>query len=104
MIEGLEQFVNDVSDLDREWGPFVFLRPARTERMTSWRVMALAALYGVMAGMVANLVARMTAEGRGLNVLFFPFAATLGFFVIYRLTFAVCWNRRAERLLRGFRD
>ncbi len=104
MIEGLEQFANSVSDLDREWGPFLFLRPARTERMTSWRVMGLAALYGVMTGMLMNAVARVAGQGRDLNLLLLPTGATLGFFLLYRLTFAVCWNRRAERLLRGFRD
>ncbi len=105
MIEGLEQFVNDVSDLDREWWPFVFLRPARTERMTSLRVMALAALYGVLAGLFVNVIARTSGQGAGaLHPLLFPVGATLGFFAVYRLTFAVCWNRRAERLLRGERE
>jgi hypothetical protein len=36
--------------------------------------------------------------------LLFPIAITLGFFALYRFTFAACWNRRAERLGRGARD
>jgi hypothetical protein len=100
----LEQFVNDVSDLDREWWPFVFLRPRPEVRMTTLRVLALAALYGVLAGLFANVVVVATGEHpQTLNPFVFPVGTTLGFFAFYRLTFAVCWNRRAERMARGER-
>jgi hypothetical protein len=102
MIEGLERFANHVTDTDQEWGPFLFLRPERGERMTSVRVAALAALYGIFAGFFVNAVVRITGEhAESLHPLLFPLATTLGFFAIYRFTFAVCWNRRAERIARG---
>ena len=104
MIEGLERFVNYVSDLDHEWGPLLFLRPARDERMSSARVALIAALYGVLAGCLVDVVVRLSGEhAESLHPLFFPASATLGFFVVYRFTFAAGWNRRAERLLRGER-
>ena len=105
MIEDLERVMNHVNDMDKEWGPFLFLRPERHERMTSLRVAQLAALYGVLAGLIVNVVVRLTGEhAASLHPLLFPVATTLGFFATYRSTFAACWNRRAERLARGARD
>ena len=100
--EGLEQFANWMSDQDREWWPFVFLRPAQHERMGSRRVAALAALYGVFAGLLVNIVLVVSGHSaQSFNPLLFPVGATFGFFVIYRSTFAYFWNRRAERLARS---
>jgi hypothetical protein len=105
MVDELERMLNHVNDADHEWGPFLFLRPERYERMTSVRVGALAALYGVLAGLAVNVVVRLTGEHAGsLHPLLFPLATTLGFFAVYRATFAASWNRRAERIARGARD
>ena len=105
MIEELERALNHASDMDHEWGPLLFLRPERDERMGSRRVAALAALYGVLAGVAVNLLVRLGGEhARTLHPLLFPCAITLGFFTFYRFTFAACWNRRAERIARGSRD
>ncbi len=105
MIDDLERCVNHVNDMDQEWGPFLFLRPERHKPMTSLRVGQLAALYGVLGGLLVNVVVRVTGEHADtLHPLLFPLATTLGFFAIYRFTFAACWNRRAERLGRGARE
>ncbi len=105
MIEAVEQYVNHVNDMDSEWGPFLFLRPNRDQRMTSLHVAKLAAFYGVLAGLAANVVIRLTGEhAQSLSPLVFPLMTTLGFFAVYRLTFAACWNRRAARLARGARE
>src|SRR5258706_4439162 len=100
--DGLEQFANYLTDMDREWWPFLFLRPQQHERMGSRRVAALAALYGVFAGLLMNVVAILAGHHPGaFNPFLFPVGATLGFFVVYRFTFAYFWNRRAPRLARG---
>jgi hypothetical protein len=105
MIDDVERAVNHVNDTDHEWGPFLFLRPERYERMTSARVAALAVLHGVLAGLVVNVVVRLTGEhAASLNPLLFPMATPLGLFALYRFTFAACWNRRAERIARGARE
>ncbi len=97
--------VNHVNDMDREWGPFLFLRPERHEPMTFVRVAQLSALYGILAGVVVNVIVRLTGEHpETLSPLLFPLATTLGFFAIYRSTFAACWNRRAARLASGSRE
>jgi hypothetical protein len=105
MIEDFERVMNHVSDMDQEWGPLLFLRPERHQRMTSLRVAQLATLYGVLAGLMVNVAVRLTGEhAASLHPLLFPVATTLGFFTFYRFTFAACWNRRAQRVARGERD
>jgi hypothetical protein len=104
--EGIEQVANWLNDQDREWGPFLFLRPEQHERMGSRRVAALSALYGVLAGLFVNVLLVLSGrDAHSFNPFLFPVGATLGFFMIYRFTFAYFWNRRAERLaLRGMRS
>jgi hypothetical protein len=101
MIDGLEQLVNGLNDTDHGWWPFLFLRPEPDERMTTLRIAALAALYGLLPGVLVNALVRWTGEhGDSLHPLFFPLATTLAFFTLFRFTFAACWNRRADRLGR----
>lgn len=96
----IEEMANWVSDSDREWWPFLFLRPREHERLGSRRVLLLAILYGFFAGMAANVLVALFAGSAGprVSVWTFPVWTTLGFFVIYRSTFAFFWNRRAARL------
>jgi hypothetical protein len=97
MMDRLESALNFVNDLDSTWWPFaLFLRPRLNEKMSNTRVLAIAALYGVFAGMLVNAALALTHEQVG-SVMTFPLSTTFGFFTIYRLTFAVAWNRRASR-------
>lgn len=99
-LQQIEQMANWVNDSDREWWPFLFLRPREDERMGSRRVLAMATLYGFFAGMLANVVVALSAGPGGpkVSVWLFPLWTTLFFFVVYRSTFAFFWNRRATRL------
>jgi hypothetical protein len=95
----LEDVLNTVNDHDGQWWPFVFLRPGQQERMTSLRVAALSLLLGTFFGMLANVVVALTATAAHRpHVIVFPLATALGFFAIFRATFAYSWNRRAARL------
>ena len=44
-------------------------------------------------GYMSNLVIAVASTAPAYSL-----ATTLGFFAVYRFTFAACWNRRAERL------
>lgn len=97
MLDSFEQALNWVSDRDVEWWPFVFMRPQVNERMTSSLVATLAVLYGGMIGAMANLA--MALLGHRVGLLLIPVGLMLGFFAVFRLSFAWAWNRRAARLV-----
>ena len=96
----LEQLLNWVNDQDGQWWPFVFLRPPPSEKMGSLRVASLSLLLGVFFGVLANIVLVATTSPSAIrpNPLVFPVFTTVGFFFVYRTTFAFSWNRRAARL------
>lgn len=98
----LEDFANWLNDMDHEWWPFLFMRPARHERMTEPRVLGLSALYGILAGVMLDVV--LALLHKHVNPVGAPLLGTLFFFVTFRLTFARAWNRRADRLARKKRE
>lgn len=97
----LEWMLNWVSDQDRQWWPFVFLRPEPQERMSSLRVAGFALLLGLFFGMLANVAVALSAPVWSRpHLAVFPTGTALAFFAFFRLTFAYSWNRRAARLSR----
>jgi hypothetical protein len=102
-VRGMEDVANWISDMDRSWWPFGFLRPVPDARISSFRVALIAMLYGVFAGMLASALVAVSLGTTGHSVVALPALTTVGFFVVYRLTFAYFWNRRAERLAAGER-
>ena len=90
--------LNSLSDMDSGWWPFLFMRPSQDERMGTRRVALIAVLYGLFAGMFANVALALSGEGDRVNFFLFPILTTLGFFVFFNATFALSWNARAERL------
>jgi hypothetical protein len=98
---GMEHILNWISDLDVAWWPFLHLRPPQDRPITSVRVAFLAILYGMFAGMFANAVLALLGQAKYANPLLFPVSAIVAFFVVFRFTFAIAWNRRAARLVRA---
>ena len=100
-MDDFERIVNGFSDDDKGWWPFLFMRPETHGKMSDARVFLLASLYGVLVGLVANVAVRFGHHGAQMSPLTFPVLTTLTFFVVYRFSFALCWNRRAARLARS---
>jgi hypothetical protein len=98
-MDQFEEMANWLSDQDHGWWPFLFLRPARTERIGFGRTLTLAALYGVVIGLSLNVVFALRGRPVG-HPLEYPVGCTLVLAVLYQLTFAHFWNRRAARLAR----
>lgn len=92
--------MNRVSDVDAGWWPFLHLRPARNERMDNRRLARMALSYGVPIGLILY--------GWYVYVGFMPLSpawpiacivvAIAFLFVVYKFTFALAWNRRADWL------
>jgi hypothetical protein len=99
VVDRFESLANWVSDQNWGWWPFLALRPPRHKRMDSWMVAKLCLFFSPLYWLVLLV-------GLGWATHSWPFgltlpqlsAASLGLFLFYRLTFAVCWNRRALRI------
>jgi hypothetical protein len=108
-LDELHEFLNWVNDQDRQWWPFLFLRPEQHERMSTLRVLAVSGLLGLFVGMLTNLAIVLTERGAVARLAVWPLPAWLTlplatsalFFVFFRFTFAVSWNWRASRMTRA---
>jgi hypothetical protein len=112
-MEGIEEFLNRLNDFkDFGWWPFASLRRKPDEKMTTDYVAKIALVQGSTGGFVLSIVVillgSLYASPPGFSdaawfvVIFtvlITILITILFIPLYRLTFAVAWNRRAERLL-----
>ena len=93
----------DFCDRDSNWGPLLFLRPARKQRMSHARTAAGAVLLGVPLGLFGSismsLFARLVQE-QPPALVYFPLVLTLGYWCVATVTLARAWNLRATRLSR----
>jgi hypothetical protein len=104
-MDGLERFMNRLTDADWGWWPVVFLRPPQDRDIDTLVLLKITCVFGVGAAAIA--VALMFSNGIVLNttrVLLTLLVGCLGFFFVYRMTFAYFWNRRAKRLRQSRRD
>ncbi|MFC7433403.1 hypothetical protein ACFQNJ_02640 [Hydrogenophaga bisanensis] len=95
----MESFMNRLTDMDWGWWPFVSLRPAKNEEMTSARVAKMAVFFGGFYGVLLYLALVFPRHGFSYFdavacILFF----VVFFFVFYKFSFANFWNRRAKRM------
>lgn len=96
MLKHFEELALQIADTDRDWWPFLFLRPQPHERMTSSRLLLLSALYGAMFGVLANVLLAAIGEPMPLGSFFaVPLQIATGLFLAFRFTVAIAWNQRA---------
>jgi hypothetical protein len=95
----IENALNRLNDLDGCWWPLLALRPPREWDIGPGVLVRLTLLFGPAAGLAALLLLgachRLPSARGALGVLL---AAVLGFLLVFKFTFALAWNRRAERL------
>ena len=98
-----ERALCDFCDHDANWGPLLFLRPERREKMSALRTAAGAVLlglpYGLFAAILLALFSRFMARPAP-GLFMFPLLLTLGYWLVAQVTLARAWNRRAARLAR----
>jgi hypothetical protein len=90
--------------MDWGWWPVLFLRPPKDQEMDDRMLLKLTFVFGSLVGVLFMLVFLLGTTASltfGDIVLFIVFCLFLGwtlYFLIYKLTFAYFWNRRARRL------
>jgi hypothetical protein len=99
----IEDFMNWLTDMDWGWWPFVSLRPPRDRDMDNRFLLKLSPLVGGITTLIflvyLNLQHRTSFTVARVAAIFLSFSVAC--FVIYKLTFAYFWNRRARRLRDG---
>ncbi len=97
-MNALERAVNEVSDKDWNWWPFLWLRPAQHERLSLRRLASMAVLYGLpLGGVLALALGRTEARAQAPFVLAL---VPLFMFFLASVIIGPMWNRRAARLRR----
>jgi hypothetical protein len=93
---------NELNDSDALWGPFGSFRPAKQQRFTGLRALAMAVVFGGVYGLGLNLVLALSCGGiaRLPSVYAMPFVLGLTCFVGFQSTLGPAWNRRAHWLNR----
>jgi len=98
-MEKIVDLANGFTDRDRNWWPILFLRPDQNEKMTNVLVGKLALFYGLTGGISLYLLLLFLGRLSGLlELIVLSIVFVVGIFIVYRVTFALCWNYRAERL------
>jgi hypothetical protein len=93
----------DFCDRDANWGPLLFLRPERAERIGVTRTLAAALLLGLPFGLLGTILVTLLTrlmERPAPALVFFPLVLTLLYGVVGRVTVVRAWNQRATRLAR----
>jgi hypothetical protein len=95
----LEVIMNSLTDKDWGWQPFLFLRPRRDEDIDNSTLLKMSLCYGPLIAalvLVVRFILRepVTISSAAICVLF----CCAAFFIGYKFTFAISWNRRARRL------
>ena len=91
----------ELTDADWAWWPFVHLRPAKEQLMTTGFVAKLTLVYGPIAAFLLVALVWNDGERNPAVLVSFALLTMLAFFVVYRLTFARWWNERANQLLQA---
>jgi hypothetical protein len=97
-----ETFI-DFCDRDSNWGPLLFLRPERSQRIGVARTAAGAILLGIPLGLFATIALTLFAnltEQASPALAYFPLVLTIAYGLIGHVTLARSWNRRAARMER----
>ena len=95
-----EDLMNRLTDMDAGWWPFLRLRPARHERMDNARLLRMSLHFGPLYGLLVFCWYLYVGfvQPSPMSAAACVLAAVAFFFVFYKFTFAIFWNRRAVRL------
>ena len=94
----IESFLNWLTDMDWGWWPLLHLRPAKSEFINNSVLLKLTPVFGTMASIIALLPNWPFSVQFGISVFV---ACWISFFIVYKFTFALAWNRRAKRNAKG---
>ncbi len=97
-IDNLENAVNEVSDKDWSWYPFLWLRPEAHERITLQRLATMSLLYGLPLGVLMAIAMSFADATQRATTPMFVAAFPMMLFFVATVFVGPMWNRRADRM------
>lgn len=91
--------MNLLTDMDWGWWPVLFLRPPKDRDIDNVVLLKLTLWFGTLVGLAVCLIPIRGAPGlTAAEIARLFLCAWVVFFLGYKFTFAIFWNRRARRL------
>jgi len=97
-LDEIEETVNQISDRNGSWWPFLWLRPEKHVPLTLTRVISLSMLYGIPCSLLTTLAGAYVRAPSPPEALFTALAFPMLFLFSGTALVAPMWNRRAARL------
>jgi hypothetical protein len=97
-LDRLEDVVNEVSDRDWSWWPFLWLRPEKHADLSLARIVSLSVLYGVPSSVLMAFGIFLCRTPSVQEIVLTSACFPLLFLFIGSVVVAPMWNRRADRL------
>ena len=99
-LNQVEQAVNELSDKNWSWWPFLWMRPEKHVHLSLARVFSVSILYGVPMSTLMLIATKLQPVTSQSELLFAGSVFPLLFLFIGSVVVAPMWNRRAARLQR----
>lgn len=94
--------MNQLTDMDWGWWPVLFLRPPKDRDIGNVVLLKMTLWFGTLVGLAVWLIPQPGAHGLTASEFFrLILFGWVVFFLGYKFTFAILWNRRARRLRRA---
>ena len=106
----LENFMNRLTDMNSGWWPFLRLRPETNQLIDNRVLLKMSLYFGPFYGLVVSIIivlpviSELSLLAVAVTGLVTIVLLTIFFFIVYKCTFALFWNRRARRLQEHVRE
>ena len=97
-MDQLESAVNEVSDKDWAWWPFLWLRPVKHEPLSFLRIAVISVLYGLPASVLTQVGIKVQYAASHTEIVATSLLFPLLFLFFGTVFIAPMWNRRASAL------
>src|SRR4051794_4401315 len=97
-LDAIEETVNEITDRDWSWWPFLWLRPEKHAELTLTRIVSLSVLYGLPCSVLMGVANSILRAPPLSETLFTAFAFPMLILFAGSALVAPMWNRRAKRL------
>jgi hypothetical protein len=99
----IDNWMNWLSDQDWSWWPLKSMRPLKNSEIDDLRLLKMSCAIAPLMAVLILIPSWGMTNLVGLKLIVSVLGLTFGsFFLVYKLTFAYAWNRRARRLRSAF--